>query len=122
MTGTPPTTVTGVRLWRWRRNPIRRHSDVVEAWAVLPIWAVALVGGVLAGVVAARATDSAFAARRDQVHSVSAVLTDEAAKTRGSRRSFRAPLRAAGSPCGRTAPAGSSLRRPAARWLCCRWF
>ncbi|OIJ95290.1 Rv1733c family protein [Streptomyces monashensis] len=81
MTGTPPTTVTGVRLWRWRRNPIRRHSDVVEAWIVLLIWAVAFLGGVLAGVVAAQAMDSAFAARRDQVHSMSAVLTDEAAKT-----------------------------------------
>lgn len=81
MTGTPPTTVTGMRLWRWRRNPIRRHSDVVEAWVVLLIWAVTLLGGVLAGVVAAQATDSAFAARRHQVHSVSAVLTDEAAKT-----------------------------------------
>ncbi|MFE9451790.1 hypothetical protein [Streptomyces sp. NPDC006739] len=81
MTRTPPMTVTRVRLWRWGHNPLKRHSDVVEAWIVLVTWALALLGGVLAGVVAAQATDSAFAARRAQVHAVSAVLTDDAAKT-----------------------------------------
>ncbi|MEU5439870.1 Rv1733c family protein [Streptomyces griseofuscus] len=80
MARTPPTTVARVRLWRWRHNPLKRHSDVVEAWIVLVTWALALLGGVLAGVVAAQATDSAFAARRAQVHAVSAVLTDGAAK------------------------------------------
>ncbi|GGW77378.1 hypothetical protein GCM10010503_64100 [Streptomyces lucensis JCM 4490] len=81
MTRTPPTTVTPVRLWRWRRNPLRRHSDVVEAWVVLVTWILVLVGGVLAGVLAAQATDAAFAARRAQLHQVSAVLTDGAVKT-----------------------------------------
>ncbi|MEU0007240.1 hypothetical protein ABZ079_23910 [Streptomyces sp. NPDC006314] len=81
MTRTPPTTVSPVRLWRWRRNPLRRHSDVVEAWIVLATWVLALVGGVLAGVVAAHASDAAFSARRAQMHTVSAVLTDDAAKT-----------------------------------------
>ncbi|MBV2357641.1 hypothetical protein KUM39_25305 [Streptomyces sp. J2-1] len=81
MERTPPTTVTRVRLWRWRHNPLRRHSDVVEAWLVLVTWVLALLGGVIAGVVAAQATDSAFAARRAQVHAVSALLTDDVAKT-----------------------------------------
>ncbi|GGN79792.1 hypothetical protein GCM10011579_064650 [Streptomyces albiflavescens] len=78
---TPPTTVTRVRLWRWRRNRLRRHSDVVEAWIVLGTWILVLVGGAFTGVVAAQAVDSAFATRRAQVHAVSAVLTDDATKT-----------------------------------------
>ncbi|MEU1013698.1 hypothetical protein [Streptomyces sp. NPDC005890] len=81
MTRTPPTTVTPVRLWRWRRNPLKRHSDVVEAWIVLAGWLLALVAGIFAGVVAAQASESAFAARLSQVHPVSAVLTDDATRT-----------------------------------------
>ncbi|MFJ7903124.1 hypothetical protein ACIQ6V_21955 [Streptomyces sp. NPDC096198] len=81
MTGTPSTNATPAWLWRWRPNPVRRHSDVVEAWIVSVIWALALFGGVLAGVVAAHGTDSALTDRRAQVHPVSAVLTDDAART-----------------------------------------
>ncbi|GHA48843.1 MULTISPECIES: Rv1733c family protein [Streptomyces] len=81
MTRTPPTTVTRVRLWRWRRNPLRRHSDVVEAWIVLAGWVLALVVGVVAGLWAAQVSESAFAARLTHVHPVSAVLTDDAART-----------------------------------------
>ncbi|MGW4569429.1 Rv1733c family protein [Streptomyces sp. NPDC004561] len=81
MTRTPPTTVSQVRLWRWRRNPLRRHSDVVEAWIVLATWVLVLVGGVLAGLMAAQAAASAFSARLAQIHSVSAVLTDQTAQT-----------------------------------------
>ncbi|WP_333778263.1 Rv1733c family protein [Streptomyces sp. IBSBF 3136] len=81
MAGTPPMTVTRVRLWRWRRNPLRRHSDVVEAWIVLVTWILAVLAGVLAGQAAAGSMDAAFSARRAQVHTVSAVLTDGAART-----------------------------------------
>lgn len=38
-----------VRLWRWRRNPLRLRSDLVEAWIMLVTWVFALVGGLLAG-------------------------------------------------------------------------
>ncbi|MET9452473.1 Rv1733c family protein [Streptomyces cinerochromogenes] len=81
MTRTPPMTVTRVRLWRWRRNPLRRHSDVVEAWIVLVGWVLALAVGVFAGMVAARSSDAAFTAREARLHPVSAVLTDDAART-----------------------------------------
>jgi hypothetical protein len=81
MTRPPSTTVTRFRLWRWRRNPLRRHSDVVEARIVLVTWILVLACGALAGTVAAQATDSAFAARKAQMHAVSAVLTDNAAKS-----------------------------------------
>ncbi|MFI9424026.1 hypothetical protein ACIG54_10760 [Streptomyces achromogenes] len=81
MTRTPPTAVTRVRLWRWRRNPLKRHSDVVEAWIVLAGWLLALLVGIVAGAAAAQTSESAFAARLARLHPVSAVLTDGAART-----------------------------------------
>ncbi|MGW3210228.1 Rv1733c family protein [Streptomyces sp. NPDC001135] len=81
MNRTPPTTVARVRLWRWRRNPLRRHSDVVEAWIVLVTWVVAVLGGAVAGLAAAQTADSAFSARQAQVHAVPAVLVDAGART-----------------------------------------
>ncbi|MGN5377661.1 hypothetical protein ACQ4WX_07880 [Streptomyces lasalocidi] len=48
MARTPPTTVTPVRLWRWRSNPLRRHSDVIEAWIILATWVFALLCGAVA--------------------------------------------------------------------------
>ncbi|MFF5854552.1 hypothetical protein ACFY8B_02765 [Streptomyces sp. NPDC012751] len=80
MTRTPPTTVTRVRLWRWRRNPLKRHSDVVEAWIVLAGWALALLVAAVAGLVAVHASQSAFTARLARAHPVSAVLTDDTAR------------------------------------------
>jgi hypothetical protein len=45
---------TRVRGWRWRRNPLRRRADVVEAWTVLVVVVLLLVGAPLAGAVAGR--------------------------------------------------------------------
>ncbi|WP_405476225.1 hypothetical protein [Streptomyces canus] len=42
---------TRVRGWRWRRNPLRRRSDVVEAWTVLAVAALLLLGAPLVGAV-----------------------------------------------------------------------
>ncbi|MHC3472733.1 Rv1733c family protein [Streptomyces sp. 7R007] len=44
---------TRVRGWRWRRNPLRRRSDVVEAWTALVVAVLLCVGAPLAGVVSA---------------------------------------------------------------------
>ncbi|MFF9098142.1 hypothetical protein ACF1AY_25215 [Streptomyces sp. NPDC014776] len=41
---------TRVRGWRWRRNPLRRRSDVVEAWTTLLVAVLLLLGAPLAGV------------------------------------------------------------------------
>ncbi|MFF4113231.1 Rv1733c family protein [Streptomyces sp. NPDC001714] len=79
MTGTSPGRVTGGPFWRWRRNPLRRPSDVVEAWVVLAVWAVTVVGGLLAGWAAGAAVDHMFAERRAALHVVSAELTENAA-------------------------------------------
>lgn len=43
---------TRVRGWRWRHNPLRRRSDVVEAWTVLAVALLLLLGAPLAGAIA----------------------------------------------------------------------
>lgn len=48
---------TQVMGWRWRSNPLRRHSDVVEAWIVLAAWTAATAGGVAAGMAGAQAAE-----------------------------------------------------------------
>ncbi|MEU6379906.1 hypothetical protein [Streptomyces sp. NPDC046909] len=73
---------TKKRLWRWRSNPLRRHTDVVEAWIVLAVWVAVVVGGTLAGLVTAHAADEVFARQRAERHPVQAVLlTDVPAAT-----------------------------------------
>ncbi|MFI6408120.1 hypothetical protein [Streptomyces sp. NPDC050548] len=62
------------RLWRLRSNPLRRHDDIVEAWIVLVMWTVVLVGGALSGLVTFHAADEVFSAQRTERHSVQAVL------------------------------------------------
>ncbi|MGW1162369.1 Rv1733c family protein [Streptomyces sp. NPDC002513] len=72
---------TGAWLWRWRRNPLRRSSDRLEAWLVLGIWAFVLLAGVLGGRTAAGAVDQSLAAHRARSHAARAVLTQDAART-----------------------------------------
>ncbi|RPF30877.1 hypothetical protein [Streptomyces sp. TLI_185] len=78
---TRPTRLMKVRFWRWRNNPLRRHSDVVEAWIVLATWIIALVGGLLAGFAADAAMQDSLAVRRAEVHAVPAELTRNADRT-----------------------------------------
>lgn len=60
--------------WRWRRNSLRRHSDVVEAWIVLATWACATAGAAAAGMVGAQAVDASLARDRAERRPVTAVL------------------------------------------------
>ncbi|MFG2882673.1 hypothetical protein ACGFYV_10205 [Streptomyces sp. NPDC048297] len=53
-----------VWLWRWRRNPLKRRTDVVEAWVVLGAWLLAALVGVAAGLGAARSVERGLAAER----------------------------------------------------------
>lgn len=64
--------------WRWRSNPLRRHEDILEAWVVLAMWAVLVVGGAVAGLVTAHAAAEEFAHQRAERHSVRAVLLSAA--------------------------------------------
>ena len=79
-----------VRWWRWRRNPLGRGSDVIEAWVILAGWVLALVGGVFAGRAAADAIERSADRQRAERRTVSAVLVEDA--------KGKAPARAAGGP------------------------
>ncbi|MFD7702045.1 hypothetical protein [Streptomyces caelestis] len=68
-----------VRLWRWRRNPLRRRSDLIEAWLVLAVLVLALLLGAFSGLTAAAAVDGSLAERRERTTPVPAVLTEDAA-------------------------------------------
>ncbi|WP_225823856.1 hypothetical protein [Streptomyces naphthomycinicus] len=66
------------RLWRWRSSPLRRREDVVEAWLVLAVWVLAVVGGAVAAMLTARAAEGVFAEQRAHRHAVRAVLVADA--------------------------------------------
>ena len=71
------------RFWRWRRNPLKRRSDVVEAWLLLGAWVLAVGGGLAAGLASADAGVRSFdrlRAERHAVQAVQAVLTRDVTK------------------------------------------
>lgn len=80
----------GVRLWRWQRNPLKRTSDVVEAWVLLVAWVLAVVGGALVGVLTAGAMQQNADRVRTETRPSSAVLIQEA--TPGTSRSANGAL------------------------------
>lgn len=51
---------TKVRLWRWRRSPLRRRSDLLEAWIGLLAAIVVVLGAAGAGWVAGMIVDSSL--------------------------------------------------------------
>jgi hypothetical protein len=87
---------TRVRGWRWRRNPLRRRSDVVEAWTALVLAVLLCVGAPLAGTVAAwQAYDTAHAAQvtqRAQRPEVPALLVEDAPAAAPATQSGNQPL------------------------------
>ncbi|MER7055144.1 MULTISPECIES: hypothetical protein [unclassified Streptomyces] len=93
---------TRVRGWRLRRNPLRRRSDVVEAWAVLAVVVLLSAGAPLLGAVAARwghgEARAVAAQQRAERHRVSAAVTGETPHTlpsveAGGRHSYRTTVR-----------------------------
>ncbi|MFG2788215.1 DUF3592 domain-containing protein [Streptomyces sp. NPDC048419] len=73
---------TRVRGWRWRHNPLRRRSDVIEAWTALIAATLLLVAAPLVGVLAGWwAHDQArgvAVTQRAERHPVRAEVTGEA--------------------------------------------
>ncbi|MEU9286087.1 hypothetical protein AB0D57_15530 [Streptomyces sp. NPDC048275] len=69
--------VPKVWLWRWRRNPLRRRSDTLEACIVLGAWVLTVLGGVLAGLLATQSVEDGLARERAEWHSVLALLTED---------------------------------------------
>ncbi|MFF1284006.1 hypothetical protein [Streptomyces sp. NPDC058299] len=53
-----------VWLWRWRRNPLKRRADVLEAWVVLGTMLLTVLAGVPAGLAAARSVEHGLARER----------------------------------------------------------
>ena len=93
---------TRVRGWRWRRNPLRRRCDLVEAWTVLVAAVLLLVGAPLAGALAglwARHTAQAVAdAQRADRHRVRAEVIGRPpvrhiAPSSGTAPAFRVEVR-----------------------------
>ncbi|MFD7664304.1 hypothetical protein [Streptomyces sp. NPDC059788] len=47
-------------LWQWRRNPLRRTTDLLEAWVALAAALLIAVGGIVAGCAAGSAAKGAL--------------------------------------------------------------
>ncbi|MBL1084540.1 hypothetical protein JK359_21655 [Streptomyces actinomycinicus] len=122
---------TRMRGWRWRRNPLRRRSDLVEAWTVLVVavllFVVAPLVGIAAGLHAHHAADALAVAQRAARHRVHAVVTGEPserpATVQGDRaHPYRAQVRWTEPGGGtRTAwtrvPAGTRTGDPVTVWF-----
>ncbi|MEU5275692.1 hypothetical protein AB0G87_04645 [Streptomyces asoensis] len=67
-----------VWLWRWRRNPLKRRADMVEAWVVLGVWALTALVGSLAGWMTAGAVEGGLARERVEWRPLMARLTERA--------------------------------------------
>ncbi|MFD4511094.1 hypothetical protein [Streptomyces sp. NPDC058457] len=72
-----------VWLWRWRRNPLKRRADTMEAWVLLGAWLLTLLAGVLAGLAAARSVEDGLARERVEWHPVVAHVIDRAPGSAG---------------------------------------
>ncbi|MFI1711575.1 Rv1733c family protein [Streptomyces griseoruber] len=64
--------------WRWRRNPLRRRSDVFEAWAGVVAVMVVLLTAPVVGVTAAGAAERSALDQGRGLHHVSARLLEDA--------------------------------------------
>ncbi|MGW3938506.1 Rv1733c family protein [Streptomyces sp. NBC_00024] len=111
-------------LWRWRANPLRRRSDVVEARVVLVAVALMAVGAPVAGATTAWSVDDSLQQQRQERHPTSGLLIKDAPYLAGytGQGTVRAAVRWT-SPDGSvrtgTAPVepGSKAGTPATIWL-----
>ncbi|KUF14638.1 MULTISPECIES: Rv1733c family protein [Streptomyces] len=97
--------ITG--LWRWRHNPLRRPTDIAEAWTALValflILVAAPVTGAVTGLLTHDALQRAVTAQREARHSVTATVL---------QRHDRPPL----DPDPETSSARDAHRRVLASW------
>ncbi|MFE7899261.1 hypothetical protein ACFU3E_17370 [Streptomyces sp. NPDC057424] len=71
----------GVWWWRWRRNPLKRRADRVEAWVVLGVWTLTVCVGVLAGTTVSRSVEDGMARERVEWRPLVARLAERAPGT-----------------------------------------
>jgi hypothetical protein len=79
-------------LWRWRRNPLRRRSDVLEGWARLFAALLMVVGAPAAGWAVGDAVNGALhrtvrSERAERSHVTAALVRIRPAQTVGTERS-----------------------------------
>ncbi|QYX75252.1 Rv1733c family protein [Streptomyces akebiae] len=74
-------TTRRVWLWRWRSNPLRRRDDIVEAWLLLAVCALAVATGAFVGAATALGVERNLNERRAERHPVQAVVTEDAPAT-----------------------------------------
>ncbi|MET9083124.1 hypothetical protein ACIPX0_30535 [Streptomyces sp. NPDC090075] len=74
-----------VWLWRWRRNPLKRRADTVEAWVLLGAWLFTFLAGVFAGLAAARSVEGGLARERVEWRPVVAHVVEKAPGTSGQQ-------------------------------------
>ncbi|MGW7528689.1 Rv1733c family protein [Streptomyces sp. NPDC054783] len=88
--------------WRWRRNPLRRHSDVVEAWTMLVVavllFVVTPLVGVAAGLYAHDTARAVAATQRAERHRIRAQVVGSpperlSAEQGGRAYAYRAQVR-----------------------------
>ncbi|PNG21504.1 Rv1733c family protein [Streptomyces cahuitamycinicus] len=70
-----------VWLWRWRRNPLKRRADRVEAWVVLGVWTLTVLAGGLAGTTVSRSVEDGLARERVEWRPLVARLAERAPGT-----------------------------------------
>lgn len=70
-----------VWLWRWRRNPLKRRADKVEAWVVLGAWLLTVLAGVFAGLGTTGSVEHSLARERVEWQPVEARLVEKAPGT-----------------------------------------
>ncbi|MEU6682337.1 hypothetical protein [Streptomyces sp. NPDC046832] len=70
-----------VVFWRWRRNPLRRSSDIAEAWIAVAAAAVLLLVVPVVGVVTAGAGERSALDRAQGLHRTAARLVEDAPAT-----------------------------------------
>ncbi|MGW6544401.1 Rv1733c family protein [Streptomyces massasporeus] len=70
-----------VWLWRWRRNPLKRRADRVEAWVVLGVWLLTGFVGVLAGTAVSCSVEDGLARERAEWRPLVARLAERAPGT-----------------------------------------
>lgn len=82
--------------WRWRPNPLRRRSDVVEAWTVLLVAFLLVLGAPAAGVAVGRwahgDAQAHAAAERAALDLVSAVVVENAPNAAPTAHGDKQPL------------------------------
>ncbi|MGC0336747.1 hypothetical protein RKD20_001781 [Streptomyces sp. SLBN-8D4] len=69
-------------VWGWRRSPLRRRVDIVEAWVVLTAWLLAVAGGLPAGLGVVGAVERSLDLQRAERRAVAAVLAQDAADSK----------------------------------------